>query len=98
MIKKLTDSNKLIGTSFFGGVIQTSFFKLVSLFGVPDIITSESKVNYEWELNCDGIPFSIYDWKMYRPLLIEEDIEWHIGTTSEEYSDIVVENLKNILK
>ena len=30
----------------------------------------------------DGEPFTVYDWKEYRPLPEDEVIEWHIGGRS----------------
>jgi hypothetical protein len=84
-------------TSYHGDFIEASFFELASLFGLPDI-EYEEKVNYCWELQTDeGIQFSIYDWKYYRPLLVEEPIIWHIGTDSEEHSKIIKQKLDKLL-
>jgi hypothetical protein len=87
------------GTSYHGDFIKASFFQLTHLFGLPSINSCEPKVNYEWELQSeDGISFTLYDWKYYRPLLIEEAIEWNIGTDIKEHSKIIKERLDNLLK
>lgn len=70
------------GTSFHDTVITCSYNQLVEAIGEPQGIenTGEDKVNFDWtcELN-DGRVFTIYDWKEYRPLKMDEIIEWHIG-------------------
>ena len=87
------------GTSYHGDFIETSFFNLTHLFGLPSINNCESKVNYEWELQTEGgIPFTLYDWKYYRPLLIEEIVEWNIGTDTKEHSKIIKQELDILLK
>ena len=87
------------GTSYHGDSIKASFFQLTHLFGLPSINNCESKVNYEWELQTEGgIPFTLYDWKYYRPLLIEEIIEWNIGTDTKEHSKIIKQELDMLLK
>lgn len=86
-------------TGYYGNFIEASFFDLVHLFGLPSINNGEDKVNYEWELQTeDGIPFTLYDWKYYRPLLIEEPIIWHIGADSREHSKIIQQKLDTLLK
>ena len=95
-MKKIQD---FIGTSYHGDSIKASFFQLTHLFGLPSINNCENKVNYEWELQTEGgIPFTLYDWKYYRPLLIEEIIEWNIGTDTKEHSKIIKQELDMLLK
>jgi len=70
------------GTSFHDDVIVTTFNKLVDVIGYPQIAdnTGEDKSNYDWNCETDeGIVFTIYDWKEYRPIDDDEEIEWHIG-------------------
>lgn len=70
------------GTSFYDTVITCSYNQLVEAIGEPQHSdnTGEDKTNFDWkcELN-DGQVFTIYDWKEYRPLELDEIIEWHIG-------------------
>lgn len=70
------------GTSFYDTVITCTYNQLVQAIGEPQHSdnTGEDKTNFDWtcELN-DGQVFTIYDWKEYRPLKLDEIIEWHIG-------------------
>ena len=71
------------GTSFHGQTIYCSYNELVELIGKPQMVdnTGQDKVNFEWDCETkDGTPFTIYDWKEYRVLDLDEEIEWHIGT------------------
>lgn len=56
---------------------------MVKAFGAPHIEFSD-KTNHEWHLECDGTPFSIYDWKeAFRPSNYPDELyEWHIGACS----------------
>ncbi len=43
--------------------------------------TGEDKTNFDFVLETEaGEVFSIYDWKYYRPLDLDEVVEWHIGS------------------
>ena len=43
-----------------------------------------NKVNFEFEFETeDGLFFTAYDWKEYRPLELGETIEFHIGAKDE---------------
>ena len=88
---------RVLGTSFHNYTINASFYELTDLFGLP-LISFEEKVNYEWNLTYEGISFTLYDWKYYRPLLIEEPIEWHIGTKTKSESEIVKNKIEILLK
>jgi hypothetical protein len=72
------------GTSFQGVVITTSVANLTKIFGEPDDNnTGEDKVNFVWDMETDrGSVFTIYDWKVGRPLDLDEPVEWHIGARS----------------
>ena len=76
------------GTSFHGNTITASVIELTTVMGEPDYSGNdgEDKVNYEWEMETqDGEVFTVYDWKEYRSIRPDEQIEWHIGGhTSEE--------------
>jgi hypothetical protein len=69
-------------TSFHGVTFRASVNQIISAFGEPDMEynTGEDKVNFEWDMETDeGNVFTIYDWKEYRKLDLDEKIEWHIG-------------------
>jgi hypothetical protein len=77
------------GTSFQGVIIKASVQDLINVLGEPDFSdnTGEDKVNFEWDLETDeGNVFTIYDWKEYRKLDLNEQIEWHIGSHSRSIS------------
>lgn len=97
MIKELTDRNLLFGTSFHGHEILTSVDELTKLFEEPYKNDFEPKVQYEWELEYENIPFSIYDWKEYRYFESDEKIWFHIGTKTKEDSVIIYNIIKEKL-
>lgn len=70
------------GTSFHGTTIVTTVGKLIKLFpnSYDDNNDGSDKVNYDFTLETsDGDVFTIYDWKYYRPIGNDEEIEFHIG-------------------
>ena len=75
------------GTSFHGVVFSATPQQLVDLF--PDSYNEqndgEDKTNFDFTLETEnGDVFTIYDWKEYRPLKMNENIEWHIGGRNKE--------------
>jgi hypothetical protein len=83
---KLTDKSAS-GTSFHDVTITFSVNFLTQLLGPPQMAWNDGtdKVNFEWICETkDGDVFTIYDWKEYRKLGLDEIIEWHIG--SHEYT------------
>ena len=70
------------GTSFHNTVIHATVEQLRQVLGEPvcEQNDGEDKVNFEWEMETDGgAPFTVYDWKEYRRIDEDEEIEWHIG-------------------
>jgi len=87
------------GTSFQNVVVTTSVANLTKIFGEPyNNNTGEDKVNFEWEMETDeGNVFTIYDWKVGRPLSVDEPVEWHIGAKSRSIaSDASYEILREL--
>ena len=83
MKKTFKDTN---GTSFHGVTITTSVNELTRVLGKPEYKGNdgEDKVNFLWECereNDDVI--TIYDWKEYRVLGLDEQIEFHLGGHSQ---------------
>ena len=81
MAKKTNKSTD--NTSFHGITVRATVKQLIQAFGHPSMEynTGEDKVNFEWEMETeDGTVFTIYDWKEYRKLKLNEKIEWHIGS------------------
>ena len=74
------------GTSFHGTTIRATVNQLISAFGEPsdDSNTGEDKVNFEWEMETeDGEVFTIYDWKEYRMIDVDEYVVWNIGAMNK---------------
>jgi hypothetical protein len=88
------------GTSFHDVVIKASVNHLISVLGEPTIQdnTGEDKVNFEWDCETeDGDVFTIYDWKEYRKLDLDELIEFHIGAHSKSVSNVAYDELIDAL-
>ena len=88
------------GTSFHGVTFKASVNKLIKLFGEPTIQdnTGENKCNFDWHLQTfSGDVFTIYDWKEYRKIEMDEKIEWHIGAFSQLVSLNAKEEVVNVL-
>ena len=84
------------GTSFHNHTFTATVDDLRNVLGQPycEQNDGEDKVNFEWIMETeDGTVFTVYDWKEYRQLDENEDIEWHIGgrsglTTGKALSEI----------
>ena len=79
-MKKTT--NLVNGSSFHNVTIKTSVNELIRVLGNPDddSNTGEDKVNFEWICETiDGDVVTIYDWKEYRMIDVDEEIEFHLG-------------------
>lgn len=89
----------VMGTSFFGDTLYTTVNDLVKkLDKEPEFIPDENeKVQCEWRLSYNDIPFTIYDWKEYRYFETNEKIEWHIGARNEDESELITKFLKEKL-
>jgi len=80
------------GTSFFNDEFIATVAEITKAFGEPDCNDNDgaNKTNFEWILKTpDGIVFTIYDWKEYRSLEVDEDIAWHIGAHDRNQSNKV---------
>jgi len=72
-------------SSFHRVTILCSIAELIEIIGEPQHYANDGsdKVNVEWDcITDDGIIFSIYDWKYFREVDEDEDIEFHIGGRS----------------
>lgn len=70
------------GTSFHGHTVTCSVNDLIAIIGKPqgEYNTGTDKTNFDWDCENDlGDLFTIYDWKEYRKLNLNEGIEFHIG-------------------
>jgi len=79
-MKKTT--NLVNGSSFHNVTIKTSVNELIRVLGEPTYQTNdgEDKVNFEWVCETiDGDVVTIYDWKEYRMIDVDEEIKFHLG-------------------
>ena len=88
------------GTSFHNSTITASVNELIAALGEPQYQSNdgEDKVNFEWDCETEeGDVFTIYDWKEYRPISKNEQIEWHIGGNSGYQTYIAAEEVEQLL-
>jgi hypothetical protein len=88
------------GTSFHNSTITASVNELIKVLGEPQYQSNDGqdKVNFEWDCETeDGNVFTIYDWKEYRTISKNEQIEWHIGGNSGNVTSIAVDELEHLL-
>jgi len=84
------------GTSFHDIIIKTTINELTRVLGEPtwNNNSGDDKVNVEWVCETiDGDVVTIYDWKEYRPIELDEEIEFHLGGHSENITLIGLEEL-----
>ena len=89
--------------SFHNVVITTTPKALIDLCTKYDIPfysqnDGEDKTNFDFEFeNENGVRFFVYDWKEYRTLSLNENIEFHIGAKDKSESNEAYEVLMNEL-
>ncbi len=74
-------------TSYHGVEFSATPQQLIDLFPNSYHVCNNGmdKVNFDFTLETeDGNVFTIYDWKEYRPLEMDEVVEWHIGGFNEQ--------------
>lgn len=99
MARKTTKS--ISGTSFHGTVIKATPSELTTLF--PDAYHEQNdgsdKTNFDFYLETEsGEPFTLYDWKEYRKLDMNEVVEWHVGGFDEATTITAAREVNNLLK
>lgn len=89
------------GTSFYGITLKATPQQLIDLFpnSYDEQNDGRDKTNFDFTLETEsGKVFTIYDWKEYRQLRMNEVVEWHVGASNEATSiegrDEVVAMLK----
>jgi hypothetical protein len=98
---KIRDVQRIINTSFHDHTFDCSVDELFFKFGKPQFQdnTGAEKVNVEfWLTLADGTIFTVYDWKIYRPIQLGEVVTWHIGAHSESDSLKALNFIKSYLK
>jgi hypothetical protein len=87
-------------TSFHDTVIKTTVNKLTKALGEAQIIGNDGKdkVNFDWTCETkEGKIFTIYDWKEYRSIDLDEVIDFHIGGENRTVTEEAKEELLEIL-
>ncbi len=81
----LSKPTKLVSSSYHKVTIVTTprdLIKICTKYAIPYIEqnTGRDKVNFEFEFETEsGVYFTVYDWKEYQPLKIDNEYEFHIG-------------------
>ena len=89
------------GTSFHNTTFSATVQDLRKILGIPrdEQNDGEDKVNFEWVMETDdGEVFTVYDWKEYRKLKEDEEIEWHIGGDSGRITEKALEEIEESLQ
>jgi hypothetical protein len=90
------------GTSFFNTIFVATPNQLIELIGKPQYMdnTGEDKTNMDWECELveTGDVFTIYDWKEYRVIGMDEFISWHIGGMNGRITDKAKQEILQGLK
>ena len=90
--RPLENTDRISGTSFHHDVVYATPNELKYLLGEPTFDTNdgEAKVNMEWCMEMeDGNVLTVYDYKEYKPLHPNGQVEWHIGAHSRFDSHLV---------
>jgi len=86
-------------TSIHGTTLKASANQLINLIGEMTHHNSiDGKVTMEWvrELNTADV-FTIYDWKYYRDIDMDEEIEWSIGGRNKIITEQAKEELIKLM-
>jgi len=98
-MKQTTQSG--VGTSFHSVTFKATVNELRGILGKPtcDENTGDDKINFEWVMETEsGEVFTVYDWKEYRVISENEEIEWHIGGRNEAATITAKEEIGKALK
>lgn len=75
---RVTNNYRDSNMTGFLGEVNTTYARLVEVFGEPLSGSGDGKVNSEWVIKfADGNVATIYDWK--EPSTPTDDYNWHIG-------------------
>lgn len=84
-----TPTDETGGTSL-QGYVTCSYNHIKSKLGEPQYEDGDDKVTTEWDIECNGKVFTIYDWKEYRnPPKGDTIYEWHIGGKDKSVLELV---------
>ena len=101
MLTILESFHKTPGTDFHNSTIRASVNELIEVLGEPSIRTNDGheKINFLWYCKPDdGDVFTIYDWKKYRSISEDEQIDWHIDGFCKGKTEISANVVEPLLK
>jgi len=78
-------------TSFHDSTIVATVNQLKAIMGEPTFAENygDYKVNFEWDMETEtGDVFTVYDWKEYRKLPLNQKVCWHIGGKDRRITEI----------
>ncbi len=84
-------------SSFHDSTIRASVNELIKVIQIPPFNQNngQEKTNFEWDCKTkDDGNFTIYDWKEYRTISTDEQIDWHIGGSSKVQTDTIANMLE----
>ena len=99
MVKLTTKSAGM--TSFYDTTIKTTLSKLIMALGEPQCFNNDGQDKNNVDFECEtenGDVFTIYDWKEYRSIGMNETIEFHIGGMSRRITEQAKWELINLMK
>ena len=86
------------GTSFYETTFKATPNQLIESLGEVTYNNSDGKTSMEWVRELDSADvFTIYDWKYYRSIGMDEEIEWHIGGHNKNVTELAKEEILNLL-
>jgi hypothetical protein len=89
------------GTSYFQTNLHATPQQLIDLFPYSyyEQNNGSDKTNFDFTLETEsGDVFTIYDWKKYRPLKMDEVVKWHIGAFNGNVSEQGKQEVMALLK
>lgn len=89
------------GTSFFETTFRATVNDIIAICGQPAMEHNDGadKINFEWILETASRKlFTVYDWKLRRPIKKDEELEWHIGGHTKEATKEALAELQQALK
>jgi hypothetical protein len=84
-------------TSFHNHTFRATLKEVMEILGEPVHSDNDGldKVNFEWDMETEsGNVFTVYDWKVYEPLKMDDEIIWHIGSHNSLISAEALEEIK----
>ena len=88
-----------VGTSFHGSTIKATPAQLIESLGeMTNGRSGDGKVTMEWIRELDSAEvITVYDWKYYRKIEMNEEIEWNIGGKSKRVTEEAKEKILMLL-